>query len=63
MISAIHQISLLKKLKRGECSPEEESLLFNDPYMPHFEQIVRNAGIDTAIAGLSKFALNLKEAV
>jgi hypothetical protein len=31
MISAIHQIYLLKKLKRGECSPEEESLLFNDP--------------------------------
>jgi hypothetical protein len=37
MISAIHQIYLLKKLKRGECSPEEESLLFNDPYMPHFD--------------------------
>ena len=63
MISAIHQISLLKKLKRGECSPEEESLLFDDPYMPHFRQLVLNAGIDTAISGLSKFALNLKEAV
>ena len=63
MVSTLHQIELLHKLKRGECSQDEQALLFNDPYMPHFEQIVRNAGIDTAIAGLSKFALNLKEAV
>lgn len=57
MISAIHKIYLLKKLKRGECSQEEQHLLFDDPYMQHFKLIVENFGIDNAIKSLSKFAL------